>query len=254
MRLRLAICLASACLTAGCALHTPERATTKFVHQLRSGLALYDGSAAFERARAGLHLPEVQSRKTASQVVRRSAMWTHDRQQLAIVSSNVLRDPPDRYDLRLSWRPSRKLRAGLLERLLGKPFGTSATSDAGWVIDGGILEYRAAETETPYLVFSSPRYVRDPLDLLESAALPHLPELSSVRSALIRDGAVASPARAEEAYLDSQQFTLAAHAASVIVYSSTGPRQTAHLTGVAVRLTGTKSTPDFGPILRNLNI
>jgi hypothetical protein len=29
-----------------------------------------------------------------------------------------------------------------------------------WVIQGGILDYRAIETETPYLLFSSAAYVR----------------------------------------------------------------------------------------------
>lgn len=254
MRLRLALSLAMACLTSGCALHTPERATTRFIHELRGGVALADGSPAFERVRARLHLKEIESKKTASQVVRRSATWKHQKQQIAIVSSNVLQDPPDRYDIRLSWYPPRKLQSGLLEQLVGPPFGTSASSDSGWAIDGGILEYRAAETETPYLVFSSPRYVRDPLDFLESAELPRLPELSSVKVALSRNGAVVAPARAEEAYLESQQFAFPPREMSVIVYSSAGPRQTSHLTGVAVRLAGTKSLADFSPILTDLGI
>jgi hypothetical protein len=233
---RMPFLAAGALWTAGCAIHTPERATTRFVHELTGGLALSEGSPAFEKARTELHLQELSSKKKGNAALRRSASWSHKDERLALVSSNVLRDPPDRFDLRLSWDPPRGLRKGLLEKLLGAPYGTSATRDHGWVIDGGVLEYRATETETPYLVFSSPGYIRDPLDFLEAANLPHLPDLAAVRFYLERNGSVQKPPSVEQAYLESQEFEMASRDMSVVLYTSAWPRHSPYLVGIEIRL------------------
>jgi len=193
----------------GCALHTPERAAVRFVHDIRNGVAQSEGSAAFERARVDLHLTERPPRQTRDRVYSRSAIWRRRNERIGLFSSNVLKDPPDRFDLRLSWTPTRPLRTGLLEKLLGPPYGRSATGDDGWVIQGGILEYRIRESETPYLLFSSPGYVRNPLDFLEAANLPHLPSLASVSHYLERNASEGSPRRVEEGGFESRTFQIA---------------------------------------------
>jgi len=123
----------------------------------------------------------------------------------------VLKDPPDRFDLGLSWAPPRTVaNTFLLEKRLGTPYGKSATKDDGWVIQGGILEVtESVRTETPYLLFSSPGYVRDPLDFLEATNLPHLPSLESISSYLERNASESSPPRVEESGFESRTFRIA---------------------------------------------
>jgi hypothetical protein len=258
MNLRVLFVAAGGLWTAGCAIHTPEHATTLFIHALNAGLATSDGTPAFEKARMDLRLKKLPAKNAGKVALRKSASWSHGKQHLELVSSNILQDPPDRFDLRLSWYPPRRLRTGLLEELLGAPYGTSATWDNGWVIHGGMLEYRAVETETPYLVFSSPGYTRDPLDFLEAADLPHLPSLASVRSNLERNGAMPNPLRAEEGYLQAQAFDLQARNLSVVLYSSADPRHPEYLVGIEIRLPGRGGLPpepaDFLPILTTLDI
>jgi hypothetical protein len=246
-----------AVLATGCALHTPERAAVRFVYDLSNGVAQSEGSLAFDRTRIDLHLTERPPKQTGGRVYRRSATWSRRKDRIGLVSSNVLRDPPDRFDLRLSWTPPRPLRTGLLEELLGPPYGRSATRDNGWVMQGGILEYRATETETPYLLFSSPGYIRDPLDFLEAASLPHLPSLASVTGYLERNGSDRSPRRVEEGGLESETFHIA-NGISITAYSGFGPQRVPYLAGLTISIASRNGTPanatDFLPILRDLGI
>jgi hypothetical protein len=246
-----------ALLSAGCALHTPERAATRFLHDLSDGIAQSEGSAAFDKARVDLHLEERQPGRTGDLIYRRSASWIKRNERIGLVSSNVLRDPPDRFDLRLSWSPPRPLRKGLLEKLLGSPYGRSATWDSGWLIQGGILEYRATQTETPYLLFSSPGYVRDPLDFLEAVDLPHFPSLASVSRYLEQSASQRSPERLEEGGFESQAFNFPS-GSSIILYSGMGPQKVPYLAGVTISLPSRHGAPanalDFIPVLRDLGI
>jgi hypothetical protein len=248
---------ATALLNIGCALHTPERAAVRFVHDISNGVAQSEGSPAFDRVRIDLHLTERPSRQTSDRVYRRSATWSRRNNWIGLVSSNVLRDPSDRFDLRLSWNPPRPLRTSLLEKVLGPPYGRSATGDNGWVILGGILEYRATETETPYLLFSSPAYIRDPLDFLEAASLPHLPSLASVSRYLERNAIELLPRRVEEGGFESRIFHIA-DGISITVYSGFGPQRVAYLAGLKISIARGYGAPasaaDFLPIVRDLRI
>jgi hypothetical protein len=158
---------------------------------------------------------------------------------------------PNRFDLRLAWYPVRPLRAGLLERELGTPYGTTATGDNGWIIGGGLLEYRVTETETPYLLFSSPAYIHEPLDFIEASELPHLPSLASVRLRLERNGSAPSPGRFEDAGIESQEFHLASGVA-VTLYSEMRPPHSPYLVGLAISLP--KNAADFLAALKGLGI
>ncbi len=250
------IALGCTLLTSGCAVHTPEGASTQFVRQLRCGAGQLEGPAAFESFRQGLRLKERTARKqTGSRVLRRSAGWNHEKERIGLVSSNLVLDPPDRFDLNLSWNPPRGLNAGLLQKLLGTPFGKSATSDDGWIVGGGILEYRAAETEVPYLLFSSRGYVRDPLDLLEAADLPHLPSLASVNQYLERNSTLGSHERAEEDGVRSKVFGMAA-GISIICYSAESVRHAPHLAGLTVAIASKDAVKasDFVPWLVALGV
>ncbi|SRR5579883_415141 len=235
-------------LTTGCAMHTPERSAARFLHELRNGAAQSEGRAAFQQVRARLHLKE-RTPASTSQVYRKSAIWSRRREEVGLESSNVLQDPPDRFDLTLSWFPPRPLEAGLLEKLLGAPYGTSATGDNGWLIAGGIVEYRAAQTEVPYLLFSSAGYIRDPLDFLEAADLPHFPSLASVTQYLDRNARERSP--------ESRAYQLPG-GASVAVYYGIGPRKAPYLAGVMISLPGRQGIPvnpaEFISVLLDLGI
>ena len=246
-----------ALLNTGCALRTPERAATRFVHDLSNDIAQSEGSPAFDRARIGLHLKERPSKQTSTGIYRRSAGWSRRNERIGLVSSNVLSDPPDRYDLRLSWSPPRPLREGLLGKLLGTPYGRSATWDNGWVIQGGLLEYRATEIETPYLLFSSPAYIRDPLDFLEAVNLPRLPSMASVSHYLEQNASLRSPGRVEEGGYESRKFSIQ-HGISIILYSRSGPQKVPYLAGLAVAIPSKDGVPanatDFLPVLRDLDI
>lgn len=241
----------------GCALHTPERAALRFIHDLGNGIARSEGSPAFERSRVDLHLTERPPRRRNDRVYSRSATWRRRNERIGLFSSNVLQDPPDRFDLRLSWTPTRPLRTGLLEKLLGPPYGTSATGDNGWVIQGGILEYRINETDTPYLLFSSPGYIRDPLDFLEAANLPHLPSLASVIGYLAGNAREGSSRGVDEAGFQSRTFEIA-NRVSVTVYSGFRPQSVPYLAGLTISLARGDGTPanttDFLPLLRDLGI
>jgi hypothetical protein len=172
-----------------------------------------------------------------------------------LVSSNVRRDPPDRFDLRLSWSPPQQLRPGLLQSLLGTPYGVSATWDDGWIVEGGILEYRSTAIDTPYLLFSSPAYVRDPLDLLEAADLPHLPSLASVSIELERDASRQVPKQVEDSGAESKRLYMP-RGVSITVYSASGPQRADYLAGLAISLPGENGLPanaaEFLPALRSL--
>jgi hypothetical protein len=246
-----------ALLSAGCALHTPERAATRFLHDLNGGIAQLEGPAAFDKARVGLRLQERPSGRTGDAIYRKSASWVRRKERIGLVSSNVLRDPPDRFDLLLSWSPPRPLRKELLEKLLGSPYGRSATWDSGWLIQSGILEYRATETETPYLLFSSPAYVRDPLDFLEAANLPGFPSLASVSRYLERNASERSPERVEEGGLQSKTFNFPG-GSSIVLYSGLGPQKVPYLAGVTISIPSTHGAPasaaDFIPVLRDLGV
>ncbi len=257
-RLRLGtLCVALAVLCTGCALHTPERASLRFVHDIRNGVAKSEGSSAFDRLRMDLHLTEHPPRQVSARVYRKSANWSRGNKIIGLVSSNVLQDPPDRFDLRLVWSPPRPLRTGLLERTLGPPDGKSATGDNGWVIEGGVLEYRSDQTETPYLLFSSPAYIRDPLDFLEAANLPHLPSLESVSRYLERNTSEPSLRRTEEGGFESRTFH-PANGVSIAVYSGIRPHGAAYLAGLTISIAGGQGTPvnaaGFLPILRDLEV
>lgn len=139
-----------------------------------------------------------------------------------------------------------------MEGLLGTPYGLSASWDNGWIIDGGVLEYRFTETETPYLLFSSPAYIRDPLDFLEASNLPHLPSLASVNLYLELKGGVRSAARVEEAGIESQTFHLAS-GVSVTVYSGWGPKHAPYLAGLAISLSNANAA-DYVAALRDLAV
>jgi hypothetical protein len=172
--------LALACT--GCAVHSPERAAREFIRQV-STPAPPTGSAAFDRTRQALQLADTPTKREG--VPYRSAAWVRKQQRLGLVTSNVLVDDPQRYDLRLSWTPSRLLRSGLMERTLGPPTGISATGDSAWVLPaGGVLEYRHVGIETPYLLYSSPGYIREPLDFVETPNAPKLPALSDAAARL----------------------------------------------------------------------
>src|SRR5215471_3314655 len=246
-----------ALLSAGCALHTPERAATRFVHDLNGGVAQLDGPEAFDKARVGLHLKERSSKRTGGAIYRKSASWVRRNERIGLVSSNVLRDPPDRFDLGLSWSPTRPLRKEVLKKLLGSPYGRSATWDSGWLIQGGILEYRTTQTETPYLLFSSPAYVHDPLDFLEAANLPGFPGLASASRYLEQNASERSPERVEEGGLQSKAFSFS-NGSSIILYSGLDPQNVPYLAGVRISFPGKDGVPagsaNFIPVLRNLGI
>jgi hypothetical protein len=165
----------------------------------------------------------------------------------------VLRDEPGRFDLRLAWHPVRPLRAGLLERELGTPYGRTAAGDDGWIIGGGTLEYRVTETETPYLLFSSPAYIRDPLDFIEASELPHLPSLASLRLDLERNRSAASPARSEDAGIESQEFRLA-NGVAVTLYSGTRPHRSPYLVGLSISIPSNASNTGFHTALQGLGV
>jgi hypothetical protein len=248
--------LIGACaLFAGCALRTPERATSRFIRDLGKGVAQSGGSPAFERVRTDLRLKEDQS-KTSHPIYSKSASWKSRKQRIGLASSNVLRDAPNRFDLMLSWSPARTLLPGVLEGLLGTPYGKSATWDNGWIIGGGVLEYRSTETETPYVLFSSPAYIRDPLDFLEASELPHLPSLASVTQYLQGSGSVRSPSRLE-GVVESQEFCSPA-GVSVMLYSEKGPQKLPYLVGVAISIPDKASvvanSTDFLALLRDLAV
>jgi hypothetical protein len=97
------------------------------------------------------------------------------------------------------------------------------------------LEYRVTETETPYLLFSSPAYIRDPLDFIEASELPHLPSLASLRLYLERNESAPSPRRLEDAGIESQEFRLASGVA-VTLYSEMRPQHSPYLVGLAISL------------------
>jgi hypothetical protein len=141
--------------------------------------------------------------------------------------------------------------------LLGTPYGVSATWDNGWIVEGGILEYRSTAIDTPYLLFSSPAYVRDPLDLLEAADLPHLPSLASVSIELDRDASRQMPKRVEEGGVESKRFYMPS-GVSITVYSASGPQHADYLAGLAISLPGKNGLPvsatEFLPVLRGLGI
>jgi hypothetical protein len=249
--------VAIAVLTTGCAMHTPERVAGRFINDIRNGIAQSEGSPAFDRARVDLHLTERRPEQTSNRVYSRSAARTRRHVRIGLASSNVLQDPPDRFDLRLSWAPARPLRKGLVEKLLGPPYGISATGDNGWIILGGILEYRTAETETPYLLFSSPAYIRDPLDFLEAGSLPHLPSLESISHYLERNARERLPRRVEGDGYESRAFHLA-NGLSLTVYSGIGPQKVPYLAGLTISIVRGYGAPasaaDFLPILRDLCI
>jgi len=75
-----------ALLSAGCALHTPERAATRFVHDLNGGVAQLDGPEAFDKARVGLHLKERPSKRTGGAIYRKSASWVRRNERIGLVS------------------------------------------------------------------------------------------------------------------------------------------------------------------------
>ena len=251
--------LLAACtlLAGGCAVRTPDRAAQQFVRQLRGGVAREAGPAAFDRMRSGLRLKERQAKPTSRPVYNRTAGWSSEQQRIGLASSNVLVDAADRFDLRLSWGPPRTLRAGLLQRLLGPAYGKSATGDDGWLLDGGVLEYRAAETGTPYLLFSSPGYIRDPLDFLEAAGLPKLPDLATVSLYQESRGAPKSAPRPEAGGVESQAFLMPA-GISITRYSAAGPRQVTYLAGLAISIPNRERSPvaasEFVPELRELGV
>ncbi|HLJ51302.1 MAG TPA: hypothetical protein VKU01_35075 [Bryobacteraceae bacterium] len=189
----------------GCAIHTPEGATRRFIIELQRGVPQV-GTKAFERTGDELHLRE--RRAKGADVYRRMAGWSKGSRRIALVSSNLLRDPSETFDLRLNWTPSRQLDRNLLSKLLVAPFGLSYTGDTAWVIDGGVLEYRAFSTETPYLLYSSPGYVKDPLDLVESDKRPRMPPWNDVERYLRNAAKPVSPERTELGGVRAQEFCL----------------------------------------------
>ena len=229
-------------------MHTPESATRQFVRELGRSAARAQGDRAFEQTRRALHLG--QGQRTNHHM---SARWAREKDRIALVSSNVLVDEPGRFDLRVSWYPPRDLRAGLLERLLGAPMGVSATGDQAWLLDGGVLEYRTTATETPYLLFSSPGYIRDPLDFVEAVGMPRLPEPAAVDARLKSSATAESPERSEEAGIRSQRFCRA-NGVCVTRYAGAGPQSTAYLAGLSIVLPSEAAAPDFLPILRELSV
>ncbi len=253
----ISLLLSAALVLPGCAVHTPERATIRFVHELNGGAARLEGSAAFESARSALNLKENRRTEASKFVFGRSANWNHKNNRIGLISSNVLRDPPERFDLRLSWSPPRRLRLGLLEGLLGRAYGISATWNNGWVIDGGILEYRITGTETPYLLFSSPAYVRDPLDFLEDRNLPHLPTLQEVSEYVERNASVHMSIHVEEYGAESKRSCMPT-GVCITVYAASGPQHVDYLEGLAISVPGknglSASAADFLPVLIGLGI
>src|ERR1039457_919161 len=202
------IAVGSIPFSAGCVFHTPERTARQLVRELNGGIGR-EGPTAFEQTRLALHLKELHPTTPPSKpIYRRAAAWKHKKERIGLVSSNILVDPPDRFDLRVTWYPPRELQSELMERLLGSAYGKNITWDDCWAIGGGVLEYRRAATETPYLVYSSPGYTRDPLDLIEAAELPHLPSLDALYGYLEQSATSRSLERLEDAGLKSQDFCL----------------------------------------------
>lgn len=236
---------------AGCAVRTPERAAVRFTHQFDRGATHSTGVAAFDQTRAALRLTENPPKQGTDPVYHKSASWSRGKLQIGLASSDILKDAPARFDLLLSWYPPRTLQPGLLEKLLGRPAGLTATWDSAWILGGGVLEYRATATEVPYLLFSSPGYIRDPLDFVESAALPRLPQLSSVTAWLDHNASGQSPKRSEIAGIESQEFQLTAER-SITVYTAPAPDRSRYLIGLALTLPGI--APDFVPLLADLGI
>lgn len=250
-----AVLLICALVMTGCALHTPEGAAKRFVRALDNRIAPSPGPLAFERARVSLRLTERQPKQQAGGIFRKSAVWAGGKHGIALGSSEVLRDAPGRFDLRLSWSPPRPLHPGLVERLLGQPYGRSGTWDNGWIVGGGILEYRVTQTETPYLLFSSPAYVGDPLDLLEAVDLPRLPSLRAVRLYLQQHGVGNATQRDEGAGIRSETVHTT-EGVSLSAYSEPGPGGDPYLVGLAVsipRKGSLRPSPEsFVSILRHL--
>lgn len=259
------IALGSIPFSAGCVFHTPERAARQLVRELNGGIGR-EGPAAFEQTRLALHLKELHPTTPPSKpIYRRPAAWKHRKERIGLVSSNILVDPPDRFDLRVTWYPPRELQSELMERLLGSAYGKNITWDDCWAIGGGVLEYRRAATETPYLVYSSPGYTRDPLDLVEAAELPHLPSLDALNGYLEQSATSRSLERLEDAGLKSQDFCLVSpdrpsqpRGVCITRYTRVTPQQLPYLTGVAISLTSNVAEEakqaEFASILRTLGV
>jgi hypothetical protein len=107
------------------------------------------------------------------------------------------------------------------------------------------------------LLFSSPAYIRDPLDFLEAANLPHLPSLEFVSRYLERNTSEPSPRRIEEGGFDSRTFHIA-NGISITVYSGMGHQRAAYLAGLTISIASRHNTPvngaDFVAILRDLEV
>jgi hypothetical protein len=184
----------------GCAIHTPEGATRRLVHDLHHGIP-QSGLSAFTIVQSDLHLSERPAKST--DVYNKTAGWVNAGRSIGLVSSEVLRDPPGRFDLMLTWAPRRPLQAGLLTSLLGPPSGISYSGDRAWVIGGGVLEDRVA-----YLLYSSPGYVGDPLDLVEAGDLPRMPDPEPVDQYLQQLEKSGTAERSEIGGMKSQEFCL----------------------------------------------
>ena len=233
----------------GCAVHSPERAAREFVRQIRRPSPA-TGSSTFDQISHGLQLQEEVPKKG---VYRRSAAWVRKQNRIGLVTSNVLQDDPLRYDLRLSWAPSRLLRDGLPERLLGTPTGLSATGDSAWVLPGGgVLEYRHAGIDTPYLLYSSSGYIREPLDFVEAVDGAKLPPLGGATQLLQELAGQAATERTEIGFRSRRSCFGAG--TCVTLYVSSTRQQPDYLMGLGVTLGGVSGNDVFVRLLREFNV
>jgi hypothetical protein len=233
----------------GCAVHSPERAAREFVRQIRRPSPA-TGSSSFDKLSHGLQLQEEVSKKGA---YRRSAAWVRKKDRIALVTSNVLQDDPLRYDLRLSWAPSRLLGDGLPDRLLGPPSGLSATGDSAWVLPGGgVLEYRHAGIDTPYLLYSSSGYIREPLDFVEAVDGAKLPPLAGATQRLQELAGQDATERTEMGFRSRRSCFSAG--TCVTLYVSSIRQQPDYLMGLGVTVGGASGNEVFVRLLREFNV
>jgi hypothetical protein len=234
---------------AGCAAHSPERAARQFLRQIGRP-APASGSTAFDQMSHALQLRETPAKQGT---YRRAAAWVRRQDTIHVVASNVLQDDPLRYDLRLSWTPSRLLRDGLPERLLGPPSGLSATGDSAWVLPGGgVLEYRHVGIDTPYLLYSSAGYIQEPLDFVEILGEPKLPPLAEVTKRL---QGLAGPDVIERAEIGFRsRRSCFGPDICVTLYVASPRRQPDYLVGLGVTAGRASGNDVFVRVLRELGV
>jgi len=139
------------------------------------------------------------------------------------------------------------------ERLLGPPAGVSATGDTAWVLPGsGVVEYRHLGIDTPYLLYSSPGFIREPLDFVQTIDGAKLPTLTEATKRLQALGAP-EPTERSEIGFRSRRFCIGADAC-VTLYVTSARQRPDYLIGLGLTLGGTPEKDAFVRILHELGV